>query len=71
MAGSVEITHPLRRLIYINGDYMETAGLSPGPFVVETGDNTFETMRRDGTVDNRKTVNVANRARLKIFLDPV
>jgi hypothetical protein len=61
--GSVKITRPLRRKIYTNGNYDEAAGLSPGPFAIEYGRNTFETLDGAGRVDYRgsTTINASNR----------
>lgn len=70
--GSVRITKPLRRLIYINGNYDEAAGLSPGPFAVELGNNTFETLDGSGNVDwtGAATLTAAN-PNVSLALQPV
>lgn len=49
--GSVRITGPLGRLIYINGNHDEAAGKSPGPFAVEFGRNLFETINGKDEID--------------------
>jgi len=59
--GSVKITKPLRRLIYINGNYDESAGQSPGPFAVEYGLNLFETRNGTGRVDWRGTTTITSK----------
>ena len=47
-----------RRLVYIDGQYDDPAGVkAPGPFDVRPGKHTFETLNRQSCVDNRAQVN--------------
>jgi hypothetical protein len=54
--GLVTIGSPSKREIFINGQYAVPAGVSPGPFLVEFGPNTFETLDEKQRIDNRETV---------------
>ena len=60
--GSVKVTAPLGRLVYINGNHDEAAGKSPGPFAVELGRNLFETINGNDEIDysGKVTLTAAN-----------
>jgi hypothetical protein len=49
------INSPLGREIFINGNYAASAGVSPGPFGVGFGPNTFEALDGRRRVDHRGT----------------
>ena len=51
--GNVTVTGRDGRAVYINGFYGEARGKAPGPFVVELGLNTFETLDRQRRVNFR------------------
>ena len=52
---TVRVSMPLNRLIYINGDYSQSAGnSSTDSFTVPTGGQIFETLNGNQLVDNRK-----------------
>jgi hypothetical protein len=40
--------------VYVNGNYIDTAGVVGTPFEVETGDDIFETLDSNKKVDWRK-----------------
>lgn len=49
--GSVNITRPRNRLIYVNRNYNDPAGKTPCVIAVEYGSNRFETRTSSGDVD--------------------
>jgi len=69
----VQVTKPLNRLIYIDGNYLDPAGNSAtDSFTVPTGGHIFETVNGDGKVDYRKRFRVSPRdKKVEIELDLV
>jgi hypothetical protein len=70
--GSVTVTGRNGRNVYVNGLYGEARGKVPGPFVVEMGLNTFETLDRKRRVNFRAdaTVDRAHPA-VSVAFEPV
>ena len=70
---TVRVSMPLNRLIYINGDYSQSAGnSSTDSFTVPNGGQVFETLDGNQHVDNRKKFRVsATDSEVTIALDPV
>lgn len=70
---TVRIRSPRNRLIYINGDYSQSAGNSSGDsFTVPSGGQVFETVTGDDRVDYRKRFRVRPTDTLvEVALDPV
>lgn len=55
--GSVRITFPKNRLVYINGNFTpDFPKKIPCTFAVEFGENVFETLNGDDEVDYRAEV---------------
>lgn len=48
--GSVFVKGPAGEDVYINGNYEEPAGQTNNSYVVEYGENTFETLDEAGNV---------------------
>ena len=70
--GFVKITNQTGRDIFMNGNYAASAGAAPGPFDVETGLNTFETLDANLRVDNRrKVITTHTTPNHAVDLDPV
>jgi hypothetical protein len=70
--GIVVINSPLGRDIFINGNYAEPLGVSPGPFDVELGPHTFETLDSESRVDYRGAAEPSHaHPNAAIELDPV
>ena len=70
--GIVVINSPLGRDIFINGNHAEPLGVSPGPFDVELGLHTFETLDDERRVDHRGTAEPSDaHPNVAIDLDPV
>jgi len=70
---TVKVQAPLNRLIYINGDYAQSAGNSlTDSFLVPTGGQIFETLNAARQVDYRKEFTVTpDQLDLTIELDRV
>ena len=70
---TVRVSQPANRLIYINGDYSQSAGNSSSDsFTVPTGGQVFETLDGNRRVDNRKKFRVRpTDPEVTIALDPV
>ena len=49
--GSVRVTGPADRDVYVNGQYGEAAGKTGGTFLVEYGNNRFESLDFEYRVD--------------------
>ena len=56
--GSVTLTGPADRDVYVNGNYEDVAGQTNEDFVVEYGINTFETLDGQFRVDLRAEAEV-------------
>jgi hypothetical protein len=70
--GIVSINTPLGRDIFINGNHAQPLGVSPGPFDLEFGPHTFETLDAQRRVDFRGTAEPSHaHPILAIDLDPV
>lgn len=55
--GTVTVTAPVNRVVYLNGDYVpDFPKKIPNTFLVEYGENIFETRNKDGKVDYRAKV---------------
>jgi len=55
--GTVTVTAPAGRAVYIDGNYTPPAPqIIPYTFLVEDGQNVFETLDDDGNVDYTATV---------------
>jgi len=57
--GNVRISNVPGRKIYIDGLYDTAIGIAPGPFVVDFGRHTFETLNSNMEVDWRVEVIVS------------
>ena len=60
--GSVTLTGPANRDVYINGNYEDIAGLTNEDFAVEYGLNTFETLDGQFRIDFRVEAEVNDEA---------
>ena len=68
---SVKIQSPKRRLLYINGEYQENAGLTPVKVEVEKGINLFETVNGAREIDYRAEVNCSSNTAINLNrIDP-
>jgi hypothetical protein len=56
--GSVKVNGPADRDVYVNGNYEEAAGETGEIFVVEFGENKFETLDDEFRIDNRAVCQV-------------
>jgi len=56
--GSVTVTGPVDRDVYVNGNYEDIAGKTNDDFAVEYGLNTFETLDDQWRIDFRARVEV-------------
>jgi hypothetical protein len=67
--GSVTVTGYDGQDVYINGQYGQSAGKSPGPFLVEYGNSVFETLdaRHRVTASAKATVDHDNPAAIVAF----
>ena len=56
--GSVTLTGPTDRDVYVNGNYEDVAGQTNEAFAVEYGLNTFETLDSEFRIDFRAETEV-------------
>jgi len=72
VGGSVRVEGQDRRPIYVDGLYDAPIGTAPGPFLIDFGAHTLETLDSQNLIDNRKTVSITKSVRLlTVTLDPL
>ena len=70
--GSVFVIGPADQDVYINGNYEEPAGKTNNEYVVEYGENTFETLDDNGDVVLRAQALVdSDNPNVEVELQPV